>query len=358
MRPARADRDPRKKRGRAVAHVLAGAWRPEPAPLVSEELLCEAAPRLLESGSAALAWWRLRASPLRSSPAGFDFQQSYRLNTLEAALQEREIGESVARLRSAGIEPLLGKGWAAARLYPAPGMRPRGDVDLYVTAEQYLIAADALRTEQGAEYRVDLHRGFADLDDRNPRDLHDRASRVRIDGTEVLVFSPEDHLRLLSLHLLRHGAWRSLWLCDVAAAVESLPTDFDWEYLGQGAPRRTQWVACVLALAGQLLEARTDGVPAAWKQDVPSWMVATVLREWGGPSLPHGRREPMATSLLRPADAVQGLLLRWPNPIEATTGLRASFNNFPRVPFQVAECLRRIAAFGWGGLQKRLARQA
>ena len=206
MRPARADRDPRKKRGRAVAHVLAGAWRPEPAPLVSEELLCEAAPRLLESGSAALAWWRLRASPLRSSPAGFDFQQSYRLNTLEAALQEREIGESVARLRSAGIEPLLGKGWAAARLYPAPGMRPRGDVDLYVTADQYLIAADALRTEQGAEYRVDLHRGFADLDDRNPRDLHDRASRVRIDGTEVLVFSPEDHLRLLSLHLLRHGA--------------------------------------------------------------------------------------------------------------------------------------------------------
>ena len=39
----------------------------------------------------------------------------------------------------------------------------------------------------------------------------------------------EDQLRQLCLHLLRHGACRPLWLCDVAVMLESLPGDFDWD---------------------------------------------------------------------------------------------------------------------------------
>jgi hypothetical protein len=50
---------------------------------------------------------------------------------------------------------------------------------------------------------------------------------VELNGAKIRILGAEDHLRLLCLHLLKHGAWRPLWLCDVAAALESRPSSFD-----------------------------------------------------------------------------------------------------------------------------------
>jgi len=38
--------------------------------------------------------------------------------------------EAFVRPPLRGVEPILGKGWAIARLYPERGMRPYGDIDL------------------------------------------------------------------------------------------------------------------------------------------------------------------------------------------------------------------------------------
>ena len=40
-------------------------------------------------------------------------------------------------LREKGIEAILAKGWAVARLYPDRVLRPYGDIDICVSADQF-----------------------------------------------------------------------------------------------------------------------------------------------------------------------------------------------------------------------------
>ena len=131
--------------GRLVARVLAGAWCQSPPPVeLSAGELAAIGPLLLGSGAGALAWWRIRGSALGTTPAALELREAYRLHSLEAALHERSIKTIVALLRSAGVEPVLVKGWAVARLYPEAGLRPYGDIDLCVRPEQYRQAAALL----------------------------------------------------------------------------------------------------------------------------------------------------------------------------------------------------------------------
>ena len=76
-------------------------------------------------------------------------------------------------------------------------------------------------------------------------------------------WEPKIHLRYMCIHMLQHGAYRALWLCDIAVVLESLPEDFDWEYLLRGDRRPADWVASTVGLANQLLGARLDGIPVA-----------------------------------------------------------------------------------------------
>jgi hypothetical protein len=275
-----------------------------------------------------------------------EFQQAYRLHTLQAALHEREIQQVFTRLRSIGAEALLGKGWAVARLYLEPGLRPYGDIDLYVRPEQYAATAAALRSPGAPACPGDLHRGAAELDDRSFDELRNRSQLIRLGEVEVRVFGAEDHLRLLCLHMLREGALRPLWLCDIAVALEARPADFDWDYFLSGNERRSDWAACAIGLAHQILGVNVDDTPIARRaKHPPSWLVPTVLREWGEGTPPHGRRLPMAAYLRRPSGWLQALRLRWPNPIEATIGVKGPFNNWPRLPFQLGDCLVRTARF-------------
>jgi hypothetical protein len=46
-----------------------------------------------------------------------------------------------------------------------------------------------------------------------------------------------------------------------------------------------------------------------------------------------------------PTNVFRAAWRRWPNPIEATVGMRAPFNNLPRLPFQLGDCLVRLCWF-------------
>ncbi|MEP6922685.1 MAG: nucleotidyltransferase family protein, partial [bacterium] len=132
--------------GELVATALATSWRQTPtAPDLSTAELATVAPLLLESGGGALAWCRIRNSPLNATPAAAELHQAYRLHAIQAALHEINIKQVLVLLRAAGVEPLLVKGWAIARLYPEPGTRPYGDIDLCVRPEDYSTARDVLR---------------------------------------------------------------------------------------------------------------------------------------------------------------------------------------------------------------------
>ncbi|HVR71136.1 MAG TPA: nucleotidyltransferase family protein [Vicinamibacteria bacterium] len=295
-------------------------------------------PLLIESGTGALGWRRLRPSEAARSPAGFELQQSYRRHAVRALLHERQLTRVLARLRAAGVQALLGRGWAAARHYPEAGLRPYRDFEVYVAAGQHEAARRALEKEESP---VVLHVGCADLNDRTWSQVEERAQSVHLAGGQVRVLGAEDHLRLLALQMLRRGAYRPLWLCDLAAVVETTRGAFDWDRFLSGDRRRTDWSCCALVLARDLIEADLAGAPPqVTSRALPHWLTRCVLRQWSLPSA--GPRLPRAPAAAKPAPPPPPPGA-WPNPIEATIGLGGPINAMPRLPFQLAECFSRTA---------------
>ena len=129
--------------GRLVAKALRHSWRSsignnfDLAPADFEAVM----PLLYDSGAAGLGWWRIRESELRETPSGELLHQAFRLLTLQAAIHETKIQKAVCHLRANHVEPIVIKGWAIARRYPLPGLRPYGDIDLIIRREQYPIAS-------------------------------------------------------------------------------------------------------------------------------------------------------------------------------------------------------------------------
>src|SRR4030095_492362 len=176
-------------------------------------------------------------------------------------MQKKKIENVFWWWRQAAIDAIVAKGWAAARLYRDAGLRPYGDIDLLVRSDQFGSAEELLRSGEASDCWVDLHQQFFEINDRTETELFARSTLVTGGSEQIRVLSAEDHLALLAIHLLKHGAWRPLWLCDIGAAVENLPCDFDWEVcLGRNGTR-AGWIKAAIALAHQLLDANIAAVP-------------------------------------------------------------------------------------------------
>lgn len=337
-----------KTTGELVAAFLRGAWRLRPPAFdLSAADLEKTSPLMLSRGAGALGWWRVRESGLQSCAAAQELRQAYRFNTLNSRINQSKIERVFTLMRSFGIEPILIKGWAAARYYPEHGLRPYGDIDICVRGHDYRSAERALANLDPVKFKVDLHSGFAKFGLRQEEDLYARSELVTLGEADVRILGAEDHLRVVSYHLMREGAWRPLWLADVAAALESCPRNFDWNYC-LGERRQARPVVSAIGLAHLLLGARIEPIPEAERFNKnPRWLVPTVLNEWGAPTPSmHSRQAvPMSQHLRHQGDLLNGLRHRWPNPIEATTTMNGPFNELPRLPFQIGNSLFRIATF-------------
>jgi hypothetical protein len=334
-------------RGRLVAQALAGAWgSASPSPTSSSSDLEEIATLLLKSGAAGLAWCKVRQSELRFSEAADRLHQAYRLQSLQAALHERRLKQVITLLRSVDVEPILVKGWAIARLYPEIGMRPYCDLDLCVLPEHYTKARAVLKDVEGDGTNVDLHLGFGKFYDRRTDEIFARSRLVKLGDIDVRVLREEENLRYLCMHLLRHGAVRPLWLCDIAVALESRTSEYDWDRCLAGSRREGNWVACAIGLASLLLGSDIERTPIAhWAQKLPRWLVKAVLRDWG---IPYRSPRQVHAMLRQPLSLLgelpRELLRHWPNPIEATMTLRGPLNRVPRLPFQIGHVISRTTA--------------
>lgn len=333
-----ASRGAGRRPGLLVAVCLAGAWRAAPpAPACSATELAAVAPLLLKSGAGALAWYRLRGTPLADTAAAEALRDAYRVHTLEAQLHALRLVDVLARLDRAGVPALLVKGWAIARAYPEVGLRPYTDVDLVVPREQGPAARLALREGPPLDVAVDLHEGPTRVDAEAFDALWARSEVVPCQGTPLRVLGPEDHLRVLALHALRHGVCRPIWLVDLAVAVERRPPGFDWARCLGPDRRRAEWVRGALGLAGRLLGARLEDTPVAPAR-LPGWLVRAVLRSWDrGEGVSDQRVVPALLAALRePTRLREELRLRWDRPIQATLHVRGPFNALPRLPFKLA----------------------
>jgi len=335
-------------RGHLVASALAGSWRGEPPATLHPDALAEVAEILVQSGAAPLVWWRLRHAHVPTSSSLAQLRDAYYWHSVESRLHERDIRAAIAALASAGIEPLLAKGWAVARLYPAPGLRPYSDVDLCVRPADKVGAEAALASVAPGITPVDLHTRIVDMPDRSFDALRERSSIESLGDIPVRILGIEDHLRFLCLHLLRHGARRPLWLCDVGVVLDGLPNDFDWRRFLSGESRRTAWAVGVLVLANRLLGAPLDAVPPVVRHAaVPDWLVSTIVCQWGEDFRPTSTRL-MGAALSRLDWFLLGLRERWPNPIEATYGLDGYLTTRVRLRYQIQAYAERSISFAAG----------
>jgi hypothetical protein len=413
--------------GTNVARLLSGAWREaiysheivnthEPADDLFETELNEVTPLLCRSGAGALAWHKIRNTPLGTTAAGEQLHEVYRRFRLSALIHEREIAYVFSLLRAEGIEAVLVKGWAIAHRYPHSALRPYGDIDLCVAPDQFAKAQRALRCLENIEgHYVDLHCGLDRVGRvQSPRakvksqktendwdQLFARSQVVECGDEPVRILSDEDHLRILSLHLLRSGAWRPLWLCDVALLLESVQhpmsnvqspadriavtdnsrglsalrdtpgsdlndfdpegvkqcfgpstEDFNWDVCFGRDPLHAKWVCSTIALAHQLLGADIAHTPFDQKP-LPRWLAPAVLKQWGRARTQRPRPVQSPKSKVQSHVSTKrhwtldvglwtSLYSRWDNPIRSTAAVGGQFNSWPRLPYRVAESVMRL----------------
>ena len=231
-------------------------------------------------------------------------------------------------------------------------MRPYGDKDLWFPLEQLEASYRALPSANDHAYCVELHTSFYRQYERDFEDVMARSDVFPLNGARVRAPCPEDHLRFICLHFLFHGGWRPLWLCDVALMVESRAADFDWDRCLAGKRKYEDWIACVIGLAHQLLDADVAGTPVEKRaNDLPRWLVPAVLRQWdGGPGMSFAENLSFSLPrrLLRPSALSRALKEHWRNPVQASVEMNAWFSNAPRGPLQFATvflCLPEFARY-------------
>ena len=331
-------------KGPLVAAVLAGSWRGSNYPplTIDENALQEVVPLLCRSGAAALAWRRIKDTWLASSPAGETLRDTYRHQSLRSGVHEQQVEKVFRLFNEAGVDAILVKGWAAATLYEQQDLRPAGDIDVCVRPEHHDKAVAALT---GSDCSTDLHTTLGEISERGFDDLLSRSRTMPLGAENVRTLCVEDHLALLCIHLLKHGGWRPLWLCDIAAAVETLPPNFNWDVCLGKHEQRARWIACTFGLANRLLQADISRVPLSRDHTrVPEWITETVLYHWSrlfpGDARPIRAAPLMSVTLRERGDIVKAIVERWPDPITATFNLEGDVNNFPRFPYQLVDFLR------------------
>lgn len=257
----------RRRRGEVIASVLAGSWRADPpATSVTTDDLARVAALLVATGAAGLAW---RTTRTRTDllPVAEQLRRAWLLEVGRERLRQELVAALAATAGAKGIEVMVYKGWAAARHYPGPGLRPSGDIDVIVQPEDVPAAH---------EIAAAVPRIVLDIHSAPPPGLGTahallaRAERVTIDGATIAVPAPSDEVLMAAWHMFKHGAWRPLWLCDVATVLEAAPG----EALPTDEPARSYWSAAA-GLAATMLDARTQ------PQAAPEWVTRTVTEEWG-----------------------------------------------------------------------------
>jgi hypothetical protein len=331
-------------RGETIALALRGALQTAPLQLpieITQSRIAVNWPLMCHSGSIGLLSRRLRATSGASLWAESDpILACYRDQVVRAARIELKAAATITALRKVGIETTLIKGWSVARRYPEPGLRPYADVDLIVAPRDVVKAREVIDTLH-LDYPIDLHAAFPHADDRDEGEMLRRRTTETLRGVPVQILGDEDLLRLLCLHLMGHGAWRTIWLCDIVVLFESRAATFDWDYFLSGSRRQTETLLITLRLAADLLDMTIAGTPVE-RVTTPAWLRTAVLRQWGQRYEPH---PPLAHFPRTLRELARTVATRWQDPIAATYWTGMPYNNAPRLPIQLYDFALRTGKF-------------
>jgi len=265
----------------------------------------------------------------------------YRFYLLRKRHAENLILTAFRGLRREGIEPILIKGWAAARNYPESVPRFFGDIDLAVAAQDYERARNIIEAERIGG--IDLHRELRHLDTLDWDRLVENSEIANLDGEGIRILCPEDHFRILCVHWLTNGGENRERLLDIVYALRNRPANFDWEKcLGVVSPTRQRWIITTVGIAHKYLDFELDGIPFAEDaKALPSWITRCLEKEWARNIEIRG----LESQLKNPRSLIQQIRKRIPpNPIQSTILCEGDFDSgsVSRIRYQLLNMVRRL----------------
>ncbi len=272
---------------------------------------------------------------------GARISEEFKWNLLNKKMQETLALQAFAAFRENGIDPILIKGLAAAQFYPEPGSRASIDMDFAVPAKDFDAASAIAVSPATKGIGIDIHHEFRHLDSLPWQDLFDNSRLLPVEGGNIRVLRPEDHLRVLCVHWLNDGGAYKNRLWDIYYAVENRPPDFDWDRcLNTISKIRRRWIVCTLGLTRRYLDLNLDDTPVSEEAyDLPNWLLRELEREWASDVrlmqmdlLLHDRAALFAQIKKR---------LR-PNAVQATIEMEGSFDAGTRVFYQIGGVFKRI----------------
>ncbi len=265
----------------------------------------------------------------------------WRWYLIQYKFQEHSIVKTFELFRKYNIEPILIKGWAAARYYPQKEERLFLDIDICVAPGVFKQAEKVLADCNKEGLMIDLHNGLRHLDKVVWDDLFENTELVKLESTNIRVLRPEDHLRVLCVHWLNDGAAVKARLWDIYYAVENRAPDFDWDRcLNTVDQKRRKWIVCAIGLAHLYLGLDLKNTPiAAEAEQIPKWVIRTVEKEWAD----KNRLKRLQDCLSDRKEFFLQLKKRFPpNPIQATVEVGGEFDDKPRIFYQAADIFIRI----------------
>ena len=260
---------------------------------------------------------------------------------LRAKISEENIKSAFRLFRENGIEPILIKGWAAAKEYPAVHLRHFSDIDLCVAPEEFEKSRRIIAGERGSKLNIDLHKGLRHLDTVEWERLFQNSETVQIDDVQVRILRVEDHLRILCVHWLTDGGAEREKLLDIYYLLANRAERFDWTYCFEAIdPNRREWIIKTVTLVHKYYPLEAAALPFdADPKLLPGWFLKALEREWAS-----GTRLRDIIVFSDSRKELWGQLKKRfrPNPIQSMILMEGRFEKTPRLFYQIGSFFMRL----------------
>jgi hypothetical protein len=190
--------------------------------------------------------------------ARLELEQQTRRHRMHRMVQDARLRQIIVALDRVAVPHVLLKGPALAATVYRPGwLRPYGDFDLLLHADDWPAASDALRALgysvsdgasaaderpldglgsvacalAGAPVLLEAHFDLLQLGWSSPQmgDVWARARRRPLgDGLSALMLAPEEQVVQACVHLFFHGFYRLIWFEDLRRLLRCNPEALDW----------------------------------------------------------------------------------------------------------------------------------
>jgi hypothetical protein len=291
---------------------------------------------LISSGMSGRLVTMARVNAANTGPLTDDV----RWGILQRKTQEVRACRAFELFRQRGIEPILIKGLAAAMWYPPDVPRLSIDMDLAVSREDFP-SAENIAAEGSLEgLAIDVHSELRHLDTVPWLDLFSNSVLLKLDGYDIRVLRPEDHLRVVCVHWMTDGGREKKKLWDIHYMVANRPADFDWQRCLDTVPEhRRRWLICALGLASRYTGLDLVGTPVENEApNLPDWLIRTVENEWSGDPL-----IPMEVGIFDLKNLPRQIAKRLrPNPLWSTIHMEGSLDARTRAFYQIGSFFKRI----------------